>query len=70
MTQILNSLSGTTNVHPALLMPMKKVTDHKCQELLPMKKLRTTNVNAYAFEKLGPQMLIAQAKEKVMDHKC
>lgn len=35
-----------------------------------MKKLRTTNVNAYAFEKLGPQMLIALAKEKVMDHKC
>lgn len=59
MTQILSSLSGTTNVHPALLMPMKKVTDHKCYELLPMKKLRTTNVNAYAYEKLGSQMLIA-----------
>lgn len=35
-----------------------------------MKKLRTTNVNAYAYEKLGQQMLIAYAYEKVMDHKC
>lgn len=85
MTQILSSLSGTTNVHPALLMPMKKVTDHKCYELLPMKKLRTTNVNAYAYEKLGPQncyllrpkkklwttnVNCLYAYEKVMDHKC
>lgn len=71
MTQILCSLSGTTNVHPALLMPMKKVTDHKCYELLPMKKLRTTNVNCLGQRKsYGPQMLIAYAYEKVMDHKC